>query len=488
MLGLTSLLGSFQELYFNSTQLFSRRQQLGICARSENHLGCYSIEAMDQIRQILPRQKHDSIDPGPDHCDSKIKRKMMHNAHRKGLSSKGRRSILANANVSKVSQLAGRPKLCSHDKTHTVVPLLVPSEHDLPFSVCLDLSSSHASHPDTHPSPSGPTPTRNNDTNGFIDILYVLTGEGELIGGDGSKSNIKAGDSVIAWPQSTHIKGTKDTVASLRFSIPLELVPQSSASTSAPPGSVVSNTRFESVDDAEGGSMNMSLLIKKRMMRDVETIAIPSSIRCEAEESSVSSSTFLTEEESHKIMSSIQTRASSAMDQLDASPARNEAEFKTLSLDDTSGPTYHLLEGSGQCVVLQRAMEEFVAYRFPRQSNRLAFVFDPQELSLPLSFGIEVFKAGHVTPIHVHSAAHELFFVLAGSGEAVCNGHRFNVSAGQVLVFPPGSKHGLDNLSQDKLYCLQLMAPNENFVEHVKMGENVGALDKEDICNLTLRC
>ena len=139
-------------------------------------------------------------------------------------------------------------------------------------------------------------------------------------------------------------------------------------------------------------------------------------------------------------------------------------------------------------MVLQRAMEQFVAYRFPRQSNRLAFVFEPSELSLPLSFGIEVFEPGHVTPIHIHATAHELFFILAGRGEAVCDGHRFEVMPGEAVVFPPGSKHGLDNLTTERLYCLQLMAPNENFVEHVMMGESVGSLERQDICNLTLRC
>jgi quercetin dioxygenase-like cupin family protein len=393
-----------------------------------------------------------------------------------------RQLVKAKANVSKVSQLTGRPKLSSLDGTHTVVPLLLPSEHDLPFSVCLDLSRPHAlTHPDSLPSTS--RPTRDETSEGFLDILYVLSGEGELVGSDGSKSKVTAGDSVIAWAQSTCIHSISETVvASLRFSIPLELVPQQAATADA----AIASTRFQSVDDSEGGSMNMTALIKKRMMRDVETIAILPSIRSESEGSAGS---FLTLEESSLIMSSIQTRASSAMELLDLSPAKNEeAELKRLWLDDKAGPRHHLLQGTDQCVVLQRAMEEFVAYRFPRQSNKLAFVFDPLELSLPLSFGIEVFEPGHVTPIHIHTAAHELFFVLAGSGEAVCDGHRFNVSAGQVLVFPPGSKHGLDNLTSEKLYCLQLMAPNENFVEHVKMGENIGALDREDICNLTLRC
>lgn len=45
---------------------------------------------------------------------------------------------------------------------------------------------------------------------------------------------------------------------------------------------------------------------------------------------------------------------------------------------------------SSGCVLLQRALEDFKAFRFPRQTNKLAFVFDPAELGLSLSFGVEV--------------------------------------------------------------------------------------------------
>ncbi len=54
-------------------------------------------------------------------------------------------------------------------------------------------------------------------------------------------------------------------------------------------------------------------------------------------------------------------------------------------------------------VLLQRALEEFKAFKFPRQTNKLAFVFDPQELGLSLSFGVEVIFAPRGTalrPVH----------------------------------------------------------------------------------------
>ena len=59
------------------------------------------------------------------------------------------------------------------------------------------------------------------------------------------------------------------------------------------------------------------------------------------------------------------------------------------------------------------------------------------------------------------------------------------MTTGDVIVFPPGSKHGIDNRTSEKLYCLQLMTPNEAFVEYVKSGISIGRLANEDLCSLT---
>lgn len=53
--------------------------------------------------------------------------------------------------------------------------------------------------------------------------------------------------------------------------------------------------------------------------------------------------------------------------------------------------------------------------------------------------GPQIFEPDHETPPHVHETAHELFFILSGSGTAFCDGQRFGISAGDVVVFPPKS-------------------------------------------------
>lgn len=51
----------------------------------------------------------------------------------------------------------------------------------------------------------------------------------------------------------------------------------------------------------------------------------------------------------------------------------------------------------------------------------------------------------------------------AGQGEGFCNGERFPVRAGDVVVFPPQSLHGIDVSEDSRMYCLELMYPNDMF-------------------------
>merc|ERR1712091_412409 len=93
-----------------------------------------------------------------------------------------------------------------------------------------------------------------------------------------------------------------------------------------------------------------------------------------------------------------------------------------------------------------KTVADVLTYRLPDQNNRLALVFDPLGDRLPFTFGVEIFEPGHVTPLHSHQGAYELFFILNGEGVGRCNGAEFPLAAGDVAIFPPGSVHGIDNL------------------------------------------
>lgn len=132
--------------------------------------------------------------------------------------------------------------------------------------------------------------------------------------------------------------------------------------------------------------------------------------------------------------------------------------------------------------VMKKTLSELNAFQLPNQTNRLALMFDPTDHEVPFTFGVEIFEKGHKTNPHTHAVSHELFFILAGEGEGFCNSERFPVKAGDVVVFPPTSLHGIDNSPNSKMYCLELMLPNDMFAEFVKQGRPAGALRDDDMC------
>ena len=47
----------------------------------------------------------------------------------------------------------------------------------------------------------------------------------------------------------------------------------------------------------------------------------------------------------------------------------------------------------------------------------------------------------------------------AGEGEGFCDGARFPLAAGDVVVFPPRSTHGIDVAPSGRLYALVRCTP-----------------------------
>jgi len=84
--------------------------------------------------------------------------------------------------------------------------------------------------------------------------------------------------------------------------------------------------------------------------------------------------------------------------------------------------------------------------------------------------------------------------VLAGEGVAFAESRRFALKPGSCVAFPPGVEHGIDNVAdpeagvagggQRRLCVLQLMTPNEGFVQWVTSGEEFDSLGAEDLCEL----
>lgn len=121
--------------------------------------------------------------------------------------------------------------------------------------------------------------------------------------------------------------------------------------------------------------------------------------------------------------------------------------------------------------VILRTPTDYETFRIKASDgNYMAMIADPIRDGVPFNAFVEVFEPGGATPVHQHGHAHEMFFVLAGEGESLCEGVTMPIRAGDSFLVRPGHDHVVRNTGADKLYCLTVMVPNEGFAELVRSG------------------
>ncbi len=135
-----------------------------------------------------------------------------------------------------------------------------------------------------------------------------------------------------------------------------------------------------------------------------------------------------------------------------------------------------------QCMIpLVQSAKQYQAYRIsPKDSNRLAIIFEPKTANASLTVCVEIFDKGGKTPPNRHQIAVEMFFVLKGEGLATCDGKTVPICAGDSLLVPPTGIHEISNTGNGRLYALCIMVPNEDFAELIRSGIPV-ELDEEDM-------
>ena len=135
-----------------------------------------------------------------------------------------------------------------------------------------------------------------------------------------------------------------------------------------------------------------------------------------------------------------------------------------------------------RCMIpVVKSPQDYQAYRIsPRDSNRLAIVFDPAIADASVTFCVEIFDPGGKTPPNRHQIAVEMFFVLKGEGLAICDGKAVPIKTGDSLLVPPTGTHEIRNTGLGRLYALCFMVPNEDFAELIRSGIPV-ELDEEDL-------
>ena len=141
-----------------------------------------------------------------------------------------------------------------------------------------------------------------------------------------------------------------------------------------------------------------------------------------------------------------------------------------------------------RCVLpVYKSPQDYQAYRIsPKDTNRLALVFDPVSANISLTYCVEIFDVGGKTPPNRHQIAVEMFFVLKGQGIARCDGKAVPIQAGDSILVPPSGIHVIENTGSTRLYTLCIMVPNEDFAELIRSGIPV-ELDEEDLAVLGRR-
>lgn len=135
-----------------------------------------------------------------------------------------------------------------------------------------------------------------------------------------------------------------------------------------------------------------------------------------------------------------------------------------------------------QCMIpVVQSAKQYQVYRInPKDTNRLAIVFEPKTANASLTVCVEIFDKGGKTPPNRHQIAVEMFFVLKGEGLATCDGKTVPICAGDSILVPPTGIHEIKNTGDGRLYALCIMVPNEDFAELIRSGIPV-ELDEEDM-------
>lgn len=127
----------------------------------------------------------------------------------------------------------------------------------------------------------------------------------------------------------------------------------------------------------------------------------------------------------------------------------------------------------------------------PGFGNYMANVVDEvDEDPCGFSVVIEVFLPGGQTPANIHHDEHELFFVLAGRGQATTygvNGENkgtVELGPGDSILVPPHTWHIIHNHTQEKFYTLTIHVPDHKFGAMIQAGDKI-TLDDDDVETLS---
>lgn len=348
---------------------------------------------------------------------------------------------------------------CYGNNNLTRLPLLEP-KHGLPFYIALELFAQEDF--DGFTNRNSPSLFA---TSSLYELRFFLTGSGTIHNFQGKEVDIRAGDTVLTPAGATwcfaaqHSLG--EPLACLVAYIPQNL--------------------FKHV--AENSDINDESLVEE-LKETLEELFCRNNFSVMSPTTGVPGPMYSVLK-SAKGMVDVSSSSISAPQKRLSSPQRLSWWKRFIDYSQSWLFSIRLHSDTSALPTVRRTLQDLIAFQLPNQTNRLALVFDPMEKqdAVPFVFGVEIFEPLHKTVPHVHPNAFEVFFILSGQGEAFCDSRRMPVQIGDIIAFRPGATHGIDNTStEEKIYCLELMLPNENFAEFVRSGLPIGNLNDDDLC------
>lgn len=76
-----------------------------------------------------------------------------------------------------------------------------------------------------------------------------------------------------------------------------------------------------------------------------------------------------------------------------------------------------------------------------------------------LLVGVNAFEPGQAHTLHAHAGMDKVYHVLEGEGRFLLEGRELPMKAGDLLVAPEGTAHGVRNTGASRLLVLAILAP-----------------------------
>ena len=75
------------------------------------------------------------------------------------------------------------------------------------------------------------------------------------------------------------------------------------------------------------------------------------------------------------------------------------------------------------------------------------------------ALGLNITKAGGMSPMHIHEKEQEAMYFISGRGKAIIGGEEYDLEPDTVIIAPAGVPHELRNLGNEDIKFIWIYCP-----------------------------